>query len=238
MQHGHTRRAVLLAAVASAGCVGRGERPLAVTTDLTGRPFRYHARCCDWEGTTITGFLPAVFALLGSTISRPIELLDAAGMAPIHCSMTPPGPEAVPLLGGFITLVLPQEGSPERVVVPAGFDNDALRASLGRVTDATPHQLLGAPTPPEAGVGVVTDWVTAYRWSHRGRGRLVGEAAAPIGAFDPPIATLAPVAITLTCDDPDLTRTLREGVEQLRGDGRLAMVREEYFTTAGRPRRL
>jgi len=229
---------MLLAAIAIAGCTGRDRPPLTVQTNLTGRPFRYHDRCCDWEGTTITGYLPAVFERLASALGRPIELVDDDGMSPVRCRMASPASESIPLLRGFYTLVHPPESSPSRLHVPQHLDTEVVRRSLTEITDLPPQWVSGPVRPPAAEVAVVTDWVQAYRWIHRGHGRLVDAVPAPGGSFVVSIPVVGPAWVTLTAEDPPLTATLREAIGQLREDGDLSAIRHEYFTETGRPRRL
>lgn len=233
-----TRRAVLLAAVASAGCLGRARAPLTVHTDLSGRPFRYHDRCCDWEGTTITGFLPAVLDALGSAIAQPVELITDSETGAVRCSMGPPEAGSLALLGGFYTVVLPPEGPPTRVQIPTQLDGAAVLEALAGVTDATPQPVREPPSPPTTGRAVVTDWVTAYRWAHRGHGRLVETTPTSAGAFEATVLAVAPAGVTLAAEDPTLGTELADGVGRLRRAGQLSAIREEYFTAAGRPRRL
>ncbi len=238
MQHGHTRRAVLLAAVAVTGCTGRDRAPLPIHTDLSGRPFRYHDRCCDWEGTTITGYLPAVIEALGPALARPIELVDDDGMGPVHCRMGPPASASIPLLRGFYTIVYPPEDPPALLRIPQLLDTDSVRSTLAGVTDLPLQWQRKAPSPPAAGAAVVTDWVQAYRWVHRGRGRLVDAMPTAGGAFTVSTTALAPAWVGLTAEDPTLTASLREAIAHLRRDGELSAIRDQYFTAAGRPRRL
>jgi hypothetical protein len=238
MQHRHTRRALLLTALAGTGCLGRSRPGIEVRTDLRGRPFQYHSRCCDWEGTTVKGFLPAVFDALGAAISREVMIGADGEQTGLLCAMTPARPDDITLLNGFYTVVLPMEAQPATVLVPEPLDTAGLRAALATVTDAVPRQVEIPVDPPRGDAAVVTDWVTAYRWARRDRGRLVDAAGGPIGAFTPSIIAVGQAAVTLQVADPSVETTIRTGLRQLRQGGRLGAIRAEYFYASGRPRRL
>ncbi len=238
MQHGHTRRAVLLTALASAGCLGRHTPVLEVHTELRGRPFYYHSRCCDWEGTTVTGFLPSVFDELARAIPYELRMGAEGTQRAIQCAVTPMDSGDIALLRGFYTVVIPTGATPAVVLLPEPLDTPDLRETLAAVTDAVPRQVEVPVDPPRAEEAVVTDWVTAYRWARRDQGRLLEAGSRHTGAFTPEIIALGEAAVTLRTADPSVEDSLHAGLTQLRQDGRLDAIRAEYFHPSGRPRRL
>ena len=238
MQDGHTRRALLLTAAAGAGCLGRSSPVLEVHTELRGRPFYYHSRCCDWEGTTVTGFLPAVFEALGKAISAELRVEAAGPQTAIQCALTPTDSGGITLLNGFYTVVMPTDATPAVVLIPEPIDTPALRERLTDLTAAVPRQVEVPVGTPRAGDAVVTDWVTAYRWARRDKVRLVDAAGRHSGAFRPAIMPVGQAAVTLRVADPSLEDTLHAGMMQLSRRGQLDAIRAEYFFASGRPRRL